>query len=126
MTPFGFLRLVTARDAPSIGSAERARLRDLAERLKYPLKAEIGKAEITKSRATAEADESALWLELLREDCGIAPADTLPMEKETDLCFSALCTQPLHPGPDRGMLMSWIQKPFRLRGPAWCRLILRC
>src|ERR1035441_1161 len=38
MTQFGFLRLVTARDAPSIGSAERARLRDLAERLKYPLK----------------------------------------------------------------------------------------
>jgi four helix bundle protein len=31
-----------------------------------------------------EADESALWLELLREDCGIVPADTLPMEKEAD------------------------------------------
>ena len=34
--------------------------------------------------ALQEADESALWLELLREDCGIAPADTLPIVKEAD------------------------------------------
>ena len=34
--------------------------------------------------ALQEADESALWLELLREDCGITPADALPMEKEAD------------------------------------------
>jgi len=34
--------------------------------------------------ALQEADESALWLELLREECGISPADTLPMEKEAD------------------------------------------
>jgi four helix bundle protein len=34
--------------------------------------------------ALQEADESALWLELLREDCGITPTDTLPMEKEAD------------------------------------------
>ena len=33
--------------------------------------------------ALQEADESALWLELLREDCGIAP-DTLLMEKEAN------------------------------------------
>src|SRR5437868_5835353 len=32
--------------------------------------------------ALQEADESQLWLELLREECGIAPADTVPMEKE--------------------------------------------
>jgi len=31
-----------------------------------------------------ETDESQMWLELLREECGIAPADTLPMEKEAD------------------------------------------
>jgi four helix bundle protein len=31
-----------------------------------------------------EADESALWLELLREECGIAPVDTLPIEEEAD------------------------------------------
>ena len=29
--------------------------------------------------ALQEADESLLWLELLREECGIAPADTLPV-----------------------------------------------
>jgi four helix bundle protein len=34
--------------------------------------------------ALQETDESALWLELLREECGVAPADTLPMEKEAD------------------------------------------
>jgi four helix bundle protein len=32
--------------------------------------------------ALQEADESALWLELLREECGIVSTDTLPMEKE--------------------------------------------
>src|ERR1035441_3362591 len=34
--------------------------------------------------ALQETDESALWLELLRKDCGIAPAETLPMEKEAN------------------------------------------
>jgi four helix bundle protein len=34
--------------------------------------------------ALQEADESQLWLELLREECGILPAATLPMEKEAD------------------------------------------
>ena len=34
--------------------------------------------------ALQEADESQMWLELLREECGTAPADTLPMEKEAD------------------------------------------
>jgi len=32
--------------------------------------------------ALQEADESQLWLELLREECGIAPALTEPLEKE--------------------------------------------
>ena len=31
-----------------------------------------------------ETDESQMWLELLREECGIASADTLPLEKESD------------------------------------------
>ncbi len=42
--------------------------------------------------ALQEADESALWLELLREDCGIAPADTLPMEKEADELMAIMIT----------------------------------
>src|SRR6266576_2666275 len=33
--------------------------------------------------ALQEADESALWLELLREECGISPALTEPLEKES-------------------------------------------
>ncbi len=32
--------------------------------------------------ALQEADESALWLELLREDCGIEPVLTQPIEAE--------------------------------------------
>src|ERR1017187_2394078 len=34
--------------------------------------------------ALQETDESQMWLELLREECGITPTDTLPMEKEAD------------------------------------------
>src|SRR5690349_13284163 len=34
--------------------------------------------------ALQETDESQLWLELLREECGIAAADTQPLEKEAD------------------------------------------
>lgn len=33
--------------------------------------------------AIQEADESALWLELLREECAIDPALTKPLEDET-------------------------------------------
>jgi four helix bundle protein len=33
--------------------------------------------------ALQEADESALWLELLREDCGIDPSLTKPLEAES-------------------------------------------
>jgi four helix bundle protein len=42
--------------------------------------------------ALQEADESALWLELLREDCGIAPADTLLMETEADELMAIMTT----------------------------------
>ena len=33
--------------------------------------------------ALQEADESALWLELLREECGTEPALTMPLEEES-------------------------------------------
>jgi len=42
--------------------------------------------------ALQEADESALWLELLREECGITPTDTLPMEKEADELMAIMTT----------------------------------
>ena len=42
--------------------------------------------------ALQEADESALWLELLREECGIASTDTLPMEKEADELMAIMTT----------------------------------
>ena len=34
--------------------------------------------------ALQETDDNQMWLELLREECGTAPADTLPLEKEAD------------------------------------------
>jgi four helix bundle protein len=39
-----------------------------------------------------EADETQMWLELLREECGIASADTLPMEKEADELMAIMTT----------------------------------
>jgi len=42
--------------------------------------------------ALQEADESQMWLELLREECGIASADTLPLEKESDELMAILIT----------------------------------
>ncbi len=38
-----------------------------------------------------EADESALWLELLREECGISPSLTGPLETEASELI-AICT----------------------------------
>jgi four helix bundle protein len=42
--------------------------------------------------ALQEADESALWLELLREHCAIPSADTLPMETEADELIAIMIT----------------------------------
>lgn len=42
--------------------------------------------------ALQEADESQLWLELLREDCEIASMDTLPIEKEADELMAIMTT----------------------------------
>jgi four helix bundle protein len=42
--------------------------------------------------ALQEADESQMWLELLREECGIASADTLPLERESDELMAIMTT----------------------------------
>jgi four helix bundle protein len=42
--------------------------------------------------ALQETDESALWLELLHEECGIAPTDILPMEKEAGELMAIMTT----------------------------------
>ena len=42
--------------------------------------------------ALQETDESQMWLELLREECGIAPTDTLPLEKEADELMAIFTT----------------------------------
>ena len=42
--------------------------------------------------AVQEADESQLWLELLRDECGLAPSETLSMEKEADELMAIMTT----------------------------------
>jgi four helix bundle protein len=42
--------------------------------------------------ALQETDESLLWLELLREECGIASPHILPMEKEADELVAIMTT----------------------------------
>jgi four helix bundle protein len=42
--------------------------------------------------ALQEADESQMWLELLREECGIDPALAKPLEKEADELMAIMTT----------------------------------
>ncbi|MBX3744357.1 MAG: four helix bundle protein [Verrucomicrobiae bacterium] len=42
--------------------------------------------------ALQEADESQLWLELLREECGVDPDSTEPLEKEASELIAILTT----------------------------------
>jgi four helix bundle protein len=42
--------------------------------------------------ALQEADESVLWLELLREECGIDPERTTPLEKEASELIAIMTT----------------------------------
>ncbi len=42
--------------------------------------------------ALQEADETQLWLELLRDDCAISPADIAPLLRETDELIAIFAT----------------------------------
>jgi four helix bundle protein len=42
--------------------------------------------------ALQEADETQLWLELLREECAIAATETSPLEKEADELMAIMTT----------------------------------
>ena len=42
--------------------------------------------------ALQEADESQLWLELFREECGVVPALTLPLEQESSELMAIFTT----------------------------------
>jgi four helix bundle protein len=42
--------------------------------------------------ALQEADETELWLDLLREECGIDPALTLPLENEAEELMAIMTT----------------------------------
>lgn len=42
--------------------------------------------------ALQEADESQLWLELLREECGISASETQPLEQEASELIAIMTT----------------------------------
>lgn len=42
--------------------------------------------------ALQETDETQLWLELLREECGISNTDTLPIEQEANELMAIMTT----------------------------------
>ena len=54
--------------------------------------------------ALQEADESLLWLELLREECGVNASETQPLEQEASELIAIMTTminrteQRMHPG----------------------------
>jgi four helix bundle protein len=65
----------------------------LFHRLNEASRARSGDEFVSKlGGALQEADESQLWLELLREECAIAQTDTLPMEKEADELMAIMNT----------------------------------
>ena len=51
--------------------------------------------------ALQEADETQLWLELLREECGINPEIALPIEKEADELIAIMTTMIRRTGGSR-------------------------
>jgi len=56
---------------------------DLAARVRKASRARSDEEfESRLTGALQDTDENQMWLELLREECGTAPADTLPLEKE--------------------------------------------
>lgn len=56
----------------------------IAAQIREASRARTGEEFVSKlGGALQEADESALWLELLREECGIEPALTKPLEGES-------------------------------------------
>jgi four helix bundle protein len=57
----------------------------VAAQVREASRARSGEEFVSKlGSALQETDESALWLELLREECGIDPDVTKPLEKEAD------------------------------------------
>jgi four helix bundle protein len=79
-----FIRLPKAREEIRVLGRQLLRAAtSVAAHVREASRARSGDEFVSKlGGALQEADESALWLELLREDCGIVPTWTQPLEAE--------------------------------------------
>jgi len=89
-----FVKLPRARDEASVLGKQLLRAgTSVAAHVREASRARSDEEFISKlGGALQEADESALWLELLRQECGVAQAVTLPMEKEADELMAIMTT----------------------------------
>ena len=81
-----FMKLPKAREEVRVLGKQLLRSgTSVAAHVREASRARSGEEFVSKlGGALQETDESQMWLELLREECGIAPAATVPMEKEAD------------------------------------------
>jgi four helix bundle protein len=87
-----FVKLPKARDEVSVLGKQLLRSgTSVAAHLREAARARSDTEFLSKmGGAIQEADESALWLELLREDCGISANLTEPLEKESSELMAIL------------------------------------
>ena len=89
-----FIRLPKAREEARVLGKQLLRSgTSVAAHVREASRARSDKEFVSKlGGALQEVDETQMWLELLREECGIASADTLPMEKEADELMAIMTT----------------------------------
>ena len=89
-----FVKLPKVRDEVRVLSKQLLRSgTSVAAHVREASRARSGDEFVSKlGGALQEADESQLWLELLREECGIIPSDTLPMENEANELMAIMNT----------------------------------
>ena len=89
-----FVKLPKAREEVRILAKQLLRSgTSVAAHVREASRARSGMEFVSKlGGALQEADESLLWLELLREECGIAPALTELLEKESSELIAIFTT----------------------------------
>ena len=89
-----FIKLPRQRDEVQILGRQLLRsATSVAAHLREASRARSGAEFVAKlGVATQEADEASLWLELLREEGGVPPSLTVPLEKESSELIAIFTT----------------------------------
>ena len=89
-----FVKLPRAREEVRILAGQLLRSgTSVAAHVREASRARSGEEFVSKlGGALQEADESALWMELLREECGVDGTLTLPLESEASELMAILTT----------------------------------